>query len=387
MVPRRSDPAGHRDRRQARRDHGPQGSGAVGHPLRRSPARPARGEGKAGEAPARPRDPRDGPRCGQSGGNRLGQPSHAGDELRPRRPRRLTADEDHPRRRRPPRLPLDGGSGGPGEPRGQPCHRTTGSVALLDRPHGGRVHLQRHPSLLRSVRRHQGHGRMRDTVPRGVPARLRRRLVAPPRPDRHRQEGLLAPAGRGALREEGDRGDPGRGGRPHDRRQDAGRRHLEAVQGDGEPGGDARQEGSGAREGLRDVSEPFRNSLRVRYNECDPQGVVFNANYLTYFDLTMTELWRELGGYQAMVEAGVDMIVAEARVRYRAPLRFDDEFEARVSVTKLGETSMSAAIELARDGETAADGELRYVFIEAGGGATQPIPDRIRDRLAQYAAP
>jgi acyl-CoA thioester hydrolase len=133
------------------------------------------------------------------------------------------------------------------------------------------------------------------------------------------------------------------------------------------------------------VGEPFRNQLRVRYNECDPQGVVFNANYLTYFDLTMTELWRELGGYQAMVDAGVDMVVAEARIRYRSALRFDDEFEARVTVSELGESSMSTEVELARDGETVAQGELRYVFIESGGGAKQPIPDQIRDRLSAYS--
>ena len=66
------------------------------------------------------------------------------------------------------------------------------------------------------------------------------------------------------------------------------------------------------------MAEPFRFTQRVRYHECDPQGVVFNANYLTYFDVTMTELWRELGGYQAMVEAGVDMVVAEARILYRS---------------------------------------------------------------------
>jgi len=30
-----------------------------------------------------------------------------------------------------------------------------------------------------------------------------------------------------------------------------------------------------------------------------PSHPVFNANYLTCLDLTMTELWRELGGYQA----------------------------------------------------------------------------------------
>ena len=133
------------------------------------------------------------------------------------------------------------------------------------------------------------------------------------------------------------------------------------------------------------MSEPFRHQLRVRYNECDPQGVVFNANYLTYFDLTMTELWRELGGYQAMVDAGVDMVVAEARILYRSPLRFDDEFEARVTVSELGETSMSTEVELARDGETVAQGELRYVFIESGGSAKQPIPDQIRDRLSAYS--
>jgi acyl-CoA thioester hydrolase len=132
--------------------------------------------------------------------------------------------------------------------------------------------------------------------------------------------------------------------------------------------------------------EPFRHRLRVRYSECDPQGVVFNANYLTYFDITMTELWRELGGYQAMVDAGVDMVVAEARLRYLAPLRFDDEFEGRATITRLGETSMSTAIELIRGEEQMVEGELRYVFIETGGGSKAPIPEPIRDGLSAYDA-
>jgi acyl-CoA thioester hydrolase len=133
------------------------------------------------------------------------------------------------------------------------------------------------------------------------------------------------------------------------------------------------------------VGAPFRHSLRVRYHECDPQGVVFNANYMTYFDLTMTELWRELGGYQAMVDAGLDMVVAEARVLYRSPLRFDDEFEGEVMVTRLGETSMATEIVLRRGDEVAAEGELRYVFIETGGGAKRPIPEPIRAGLVRYA--
>lgn len=132
------------------------------------------------------------------------------------------------------------------------------------------------------------------------------------------------------------------------------------------------------------MAGPFRHRQRVRYHECDPQGVVFNANYLTYFDVTMTELWRELGGYQAMVDGGVDMVVAEARILYRSPLRFDDEFDSEVELSQLGETSMTAEILLARDRQACAEGELRYVFIEAGGGAKRPIPEALRDRLASY---
>jgi acyl-CoA thioester hydrolase len=105
---------------------------------------------------------------------------------------------------------------------------------------------------------------------------------------------------------------------------------------------------------------------------------------MTYFDLTMTELWRELGGYEAMVDAGVDMVVAEARILYRSPLRFDDEFEGRVEIARLGETSMMAEILLARDGEPVADGELRYVFVRSGGGTKAPIPEPIRAGLARY---
>ncbi len=53
------------------------------------------------------------------------------------------------------------------------------------------------------------------------------------------------------------------------------------------------------------MPERFRHRMRVRFNECDPQGVVFYANYLMYFDVAMTEFWREaVGGYTAMIEIG-----------------------------------------------------------------------------------
>ncbi len=82
----------------------------------------------------------------------------------------------------------------------------------------------------------------------------------------------------------------------------------------------------------------FRHDIRVRYSECDVQGVVFNANYLSYFDISMTELWRAaFGSYQAMMDRGFDLVVAEAQIRFERPARFDDQLTLEVAIEKLGQ--------------------------------------------------
>ena len=67
---RRHHDAGDRDRPQARRDDDPEGRGPLGHPLRRSAARPARGARRPRAADPDPRDPRDRPRRRQPRGDR-----------------------------------------------------------------------------------------------------------------------------------------------------------------------------------------------------------------------------------------------------------------------------------------------------------------------------
>lgn len=126
----------------------------------------------------------------------------------------------------------------------------------------------------------------------------------------------------------------------------------------------------------------------MRYSECDLQGVVFNANYLTYLDEAMTELFRVSlnGGYHAMVEAGVDMVVAECSLRYLAPARFDDEIEIEATVVRLGTTGMTTAMRVTRDGEALTEAELRHVFVHAREGGKTAIPDLVRAALQPHVA-
>ncbi len=130
----------------------------------------------------------------------------------------------------------------------------------------------------------------------------------------------------------------------------------------------------------------FVHHLRVRYNECDAQGHVFNANYLVYFDVILTELWREaLGSYEALTADGLDLVVAEVGMRFRAPARFDDELDITLEVERLGNTSMVSAIGIARDGETLAEGRIVHIFVRANRlGEKAPIPDHVRRRLRRY---
>jgi acyl-CoA thioester hydrolase len=93
------------------------------------------------------------------------------------------------------------------------------------------------------------------------------------------------------------------------------------------------------------MGQTFSHRIRVRYAECDAQGVVFNAHYYAYFDILMTELWREnIGPYDEMVEAGTDMSVVASGARFIQPARFDEEIDLNAQVTTLGNTAMSTAI-------------------------------------------
>jgi len=134
------------------------------------------------------------------------------------------------------------------------------------------------------------------------------------------------------------------------------------------------------------VTRSFLHRLRVRYSECDPQGVVFNAHF-TYFDVALTELWREaIGPYAAMTEAGTDMVIAEARARYLAPARFDDVLEIAVAPTHLGTTALTTGIEVRLDGDSLVEGEMRHVFVDTATHRERPIPDDVRRALEPYVS-
>lgn len=137
------------------------------------------------------------------------------------------------------------------------------------------------------------------------------------------------------------------------------------------------------------TAEPIvRMPLRVRYHECDAQKIVFNAWYLAYADMALTEAARALfGSYDELAARGADVVVAEANVRYLGSAGFDDELLIAVWTQHLGNTSMVLRFDVTRSGELISRVTNRYVWVDTDTLKPKAPPTEVREAFARHPAP
>lgn len=110
----------------------------------------------------------------------------------------------------------------------------------------------------------------------------------------------------------------------------------------------------------------FAHRQRVRFGETDMQQVVYYANYLLYAEVGRVAYLRHLGiDYtKDFLDRGVDFTIGEAHLKYRAPLRFDEEFDIKVRVGEIRHSSWSFEYAIDRaDGLHCADVSTVQVVI------------------------
>lgn len=125
----------------------------------------------------------------------------------------------------------------------------------------------------------------------------------------------------------------------------------------------------------------FFHPLRVRWAECDPQGIVFNVNYFLYFDVAMTEYMRALG-YEGA--ASPEFFTVRAEADYRAPARFDETVEIGVRCIRLGRASMALELAIFRAETLLTEGRMTYVHAERGGSSSVPLPESLVGRILAF---
>jgi len=127
----------------------------------------------------------------------------------------------------------------------------------------------------------------------------------------------------------------------------------------------------------------------MRYQECDPQHVVFNARYGDYADLACFEFMRAaLPRPQDAFDGTFEMQTVRQVVEWKASARFDDVIEISIWASRLGNTSMTLSCELRRAGmeDVLATIETVYVHVDAQTWKKRTIAPEMRAALAAGAA-
>jgi len=129
------------------------------------------------------------------------------------------------------------------------------------------------------------------------------------------------------------------------------------------------------------MSTPFHFEWRVHYHETDQQGFVYHSRYLEYLDMAMIEFFRSRGwAYSNLIEAGFDPSVVETTIKFKAPVRFDDQLRIRVSPSRVGYSSFSLSFSIRRELEASPLllATTTYVNVDAEHATSKKIPEAVK---------
>lgn len=121
--------------------------------------------------------------------------------------------------------------------------------------------------------------------------------------------------------------------------------------------------------------------LRVRYGETDRMGFAYHGHFLAWCEIGRTEHMRRLGvRYRDLEERGFLLTVAEARLRYVTPARYDDLVRVTTWVADAGSRRVTFGyrIERAEDGALIATAETALVCLAPHGRPTRLPADVLR---------
>lgn len=136
--------------------------------------------------------------------------------------------------------------------------------------------------------------------------------------------------------------------------------------------------------------QPFRYYLRVRYQDCDSQHVVFNARYGEYLDLAITEFMAAAMPERNYTDNVFEIQVRKQTIEWNAPARFQDVIEISTAVERLGRSSFDVRFDMRLAGKgpdviVTATGVYVHVVDDNGRWKSMVIPDAEKARLQRGA--
>lgn len=121
----------------------------------------------------------------------------------------------------------------------------------------------------------------------------------------------------------------------------------------------------------------IETQIRVRYADTDMSGIVYNSNYLVWFEQARGEFfWQRGMDYARDIEArGYHWPLVEANLRYHAPAFYGDLLTVRAWVADVKSRAMTIRYEISRDGKKLCSGFTTHMNIDNDGRPVAFPPD------------
>lgn len=129
------------------------------------------------------------------------------------------------------------------------------------------------------------------------------------------------------------------------------------------------------------MAHEFVRRRRVEFAETDAAGIVHFSVYFRYIEEAEHDFLRSLGlsvHPQGADGETIGFPRLSARFEYARPLRFEDEFEIRLRVARLGERTLTYQFRIEREGEEHARGEMSVACCRVAPGEPMrsvPLPE------------
>ena len=140
------------------------------------------------------------------------------------------------------------------------------------------------------------------------------------------------------------------------------------------------------------MSAPVHTTTcRVLYGDTDAAGVVYNANYLRYFEKGRTELMRDwVCSYAEIEKRGIILPVIECFSRFKSPAHYDDILHIETTVDWLKKVSYRFNYRIIRHDKDLARPKLLvkgytiHASVNQDGKLIQ-LPEEILEKLQKLA--
>lgn len=132
------------------------------------------------------------------------------------------------------------------------------------------------------------------------------------------------------------------------------------------------------------IMEKNKYIRKANYYETDMMGIVHHSNHIRYFEEARIFFMRNIGcDVREMERYGIIIPNVDAYAKYRKPIRFEDEVEIEVRLTKFTGAVMEFqyTARFTGSGETASTGHTQHCFVNS-----EFKPISLRHKFPEYYA-